>query len=208
MFSRPRHEEPNVFHNNSSDPQIGKKVAMEFYEVIEARHSVRAFAENVISMATLEHILAAARRSPSASNKLPWRLVVVSDKHKRELFAKSGTYGKFLAQSPIALVGVADPTVAPKWYAVDTAIALEHVVLAATAEGLGSCWVGSFDEATVKELIGAPESLKVVAIIALGYQRKATDALGAANGLIRPTKSLDELVCWENFSSPWSQHHD
>jgi nitroreductase len=179
---------------------------MEFYEVIETRHSVRAFTDDAILIATLEHILAAARCSPSANNKLPWRIVVVSDKSKREAIAQSGTYGKFLAKSPIALVGLADPRVAPKWYAVDTAIALEHVVLAATAEGLGTCWVGSFDEATVKELIGAPESLKVVAIIAMGYQQKATDV--RANRLIHPTKSLDELVCWENFSSPWSQHHD
>ena len=181
---------------------------MEFYEVINARHSIRAFAEDAIPTATLERILEAAHHSPSASNKLPWQLVVVSDKHKREVIAKSGTYGKFLAQSPIALVGLADPTVAQKWYAVDTAIALEHVVLAATAEGLGSCWIGSFEETTVKEVIGAPANLRVVAIIALGYRRKAADMLGAANRLIRPTKSLDELAFWENISSPWSRHHD
>jgi nitroreductase len=181
---------------------------MEFYEVIKARRSVRAFAEDPIPTEALERILGAARHSPSASNKLPWRLVVVSDKDKREAIAKSGTYGKFLTQSPIALVGLADPTVAPKWYAVDTAIALEHVVLAATAEGLGSCWIGSFDETTVKELVGAPANFKVIAIIALGPRRKAVDMLGAANKLIHPTKSLGELVCWENFSSPWSRHHD
>ena len=181
---------------------------MEFYEVIKARHSIRAFAEDAIPTTTLERILEAARHAPSASNKLPWRLVVVSDKHKREVIAKSGTYGKFLAQSPIALIGLADPTIAPKWYAVDTAIALEHVVLAATAEGLGSCWIGSFDETTVKELIGAPADLKIIAIIALGHQRKAADVLGSANRLIRPTKSLDELFCWEDFSSPWSRHHE
>ena len=189
----------------SPDPILLGDSSMEFYEVIKARHSIRAFAEDTVPTATLERILEAACLSPSASNKLPWRLVVVSDKHKREVIARSGTYGKFLAQSPIALVGLADPTIAPKWYAVDTAIALEHVVLAATAEGLGSCWIGSFDETTVKELIGVPASFKVIAIIALGHRRKAADMLGAANKLIRPTKSLDELVCWENFSSPWSR---
>jgi nitroreductase len=181
---------------------------MEFYEVIKARHSTRAFAEDAIPTATLERILEAARHAPSASNKLPWRLVVVSDKHKREVIAKSGTYGKFLAQSPIALVGLADPTIAPKWCAVDTAIALEHVVLAAAAEGLGSCWIGSFDETTVKQLIGAPADLKIIAIIALGHQRKAADVPGSANRAIRPTKSLNELFCWEDFSSPWSRHHE
>jgi nitroreductase len=89
---------------------------------------------------------------------------------------------------------------------VDTTIALEHVVLAATAEGLGSCWIGSFDEATVKELIRAPASLKVIAVIALGHKRNGLDLLGKAAKLIHPTKSLDELVCWDSFSSPWSHH--
>jgi nitroreductase len=179
---------------------------MNFYEVIETRHSVRAFTEDAIPTASLQRILQAAQRSPSASNKMPWRLVVVSDKNKRDAIAKSGIYGKCLAQSPVAVVGLGDPTAAPKWYAVDTTIALEHVVLAATAEGLGSCWIGSFDEATVKELIGAPASLKVIAIIALGHKRNGLDLLGKAARLVRPTKSLDELVCWEDFSSRWSHH--
>ncbi len=179
-------------------------MCMDFYAVIEARHSVRRFTEDDIPTASLERILEAARRSPSANDRMPWRLVVVSDKQKREAIARSGIYGTFLRQSPVAVVGLGDPTVAPKWYAVDTTIALEHVVLAATAEGLGSCWIGSFEEATVRELVGAPAKLKVVAIIALGYERNGLDPGGKAERLSRPTKSLDQLVFRENFSSPWS----
>ena len=173
---------------------------MNFYEVVETRHSVRAFTDDAIPTSSLGRIFEAARHSPSANNKMPWRLVIVSDKAKREAIAKSGVYGKFLSQSPIAVVGLGDPTVAPKWFVIDTTIALEHVVLAATAEGLGSCWIGSFDEATVKELVGAPANFKVVAIIAVGYEKHSPHMIGKANKLIRPTKSLDDLVCWENFS--------
>jgi hypothetical protein len=60
----------------------------------------------------------------------------------------------------------------------------------------------------VKELIGAPVSFKVIAIIALGHKRNGLDPLGKAAKLIHPTKSLDELVCWDSFSSPWSHHLD
>ena len=178
---------------------------MDFYEVIENRHSVRLFKEDPISKAILDRILEAARRSPSANNKMPWKLVVVSEKNKRDAIAKSGVYGKFLSQSPVVVIGLGDPSAAPKWHVVDTTIALEHIVLAATTEGLGTCWIGSFDEARVKEIIGAPANLKVVAIIALGYERNGLDILGKANKVIRPTKSLDELVRREDFSSPWSK---
>ncbi len=177
---------------------------MEFFDVIDIRRSVRAFADDPIPEEALERILAAASRGPSASNRQPWHLIVVSDRRTREAIAAGATYGKFLTQSPVVVVGLGDPNTAPKWYAVDTAIALEHVVLAATAEGLGSCWIGSLDEAKVKELLGIPEALRVVAMIALGYPRKALDLAGAANKLLRPSKSLDELVSRGAYASAWS----
>jgi len=176
---------------------------MEFFDVIQNRHSVRAYTDEQIPEELLGRILEAARIAPSASNKQPWKLVVVSDQNKREAIAASGTYGKFLSKCPIIIIGLGDPSIAPKWHIVDTTIALEHIVLAATAEGLGSCWIGSFDEVTVKTLIDAPEALKAVAIIALGYEKKSLDVLGAANKLLRPSKKLDELVSRETFSTSW-----
>jgi len=173
---------------------------MEFFDVIENRHSVRAYIDDPIPEEILWRLLEAARKAPSASNKQPWKLVVVSDQTKRETIAASGTYGKFLSKCPIVIIGLGDPAIAPKWHVVDTTIALEHIVLAATAEGLGSCWIGSFDEATVKTLIDAPEGLKAVAIIALGYEKKSLDVLGAAAKIIRPSKKLDELVSRETFT--------
>jgi len=177
---------------------------MEFFDVIENRHSVRAYTDDPIPEEVLGRLLEAARKAPSANNKQPWKLVVVSDQTKRETIAASGTYGKFPSQCPTVIIGLGDPAIAPKWHVVDTTIALEHIVLAATAEGLGSCWIGSFDEATVKTLIGVPEELKAVAIIALGYEKKNLDVLGAANKLLRPSKKLDELVSRDTFSEMWN----
>lgn len=177
---------------------------MDFYEVIQARQSVRAYTNEAIAKESLLRILEAAQQAPSAINLMPWRLVVVSDQNKREEIAKSGTYGKFLTQSPIAIVGLGDPTVSPKWYAVDTTIALEHIVLAATAEGLGSCWIGGFDEKRVKEIVEAPDNWKVIAIIAIGHPRNSLGFVGKVVKLVRPTKSLEELVCEESFRKRWS----
>jgi nitroreductase len=176
---------------------------MEFSDVIQNRHSVRAYTDDPVPEDVLVRILEAARKAPSASNKQPWKLVVVSDQTTREAIAASGTYGKFLSECPIAIIGIGEPTVAPKWHVVDTTIALEHIVLAATAEGLGSCWIGSFDEATVKGLIGVPEGLKAVAIIALGYEKRSIVAPGAAGKIQRPNKRLDELVSKDTFSESW-----
>jgi nitroreductase len=176
---------------------------MDFYDVIGTRRSIRSYKPDPIPLQVLERVLEAARRSPSASNKQPWRLIVVTDQKIREQIAASGTYGKFLAQSAVIIVGVGDPVVAPARYIIDTSITLEHIVLAATAEGLGSCWVCSFDEGIVKELLEIPEDKKAVAIIALGYSGKAINVTGILNKLIRPTKKMKELVAIQRFTSDW-----
>jgi nitroreductase len=176
---------------------------MDFYDVIGTRRSIRSYKSDPIPLPVLERILEATRRSPSASNKQPWRLVVVTDQKIREQIATSGVYGKFILQSPVIIVGVGDPVVAPDRYIIDTSIALEHIVLAATAEGLGSCWVCSFDENVVKELLGIPESMKAIAIIALGYSQKTISIVGILAKIVRPSKKMEELVSYQRFTSDW-----
>lgn len=81
---------------------------MDFYDVIGSRKSFRAYKPDPIPMDVLSRILEAARRSPSASNKQPWKLIVVKDKKIKEELAASGTYGKFLPQCPVIIIGVGD----------------------------------------------------------------------------------------------------
>lgn len=80
---------------------------------------------------------------------------------------------------------------------VDVAIAMQNMVLAATAEGLGTCWVGSFDEEEVKEMLKIPGDYRVVALLALGYPRKKMDIQGRILHLIRRRKNLEEIVSFE-----------
>lgn len=176
---------------------------MEFYETIGMRRSIRSFSNDPIPREVLDRILEAARGAPSANNLMPWRLVVVSDPGRRAALA-SGIYGKFLAEAPVVIAACGDTKASPEWYKVDTAIALEHVVLAATAEGLGSCWVGSFDKAGTMAILGIPAGYDLVALMALGYPGDRPDFRRLASRLVHPDKKLSSLVYTEGFGNPWS----
>ncbi len=176
---------------------------MELYDTIRLRRSVRSYEDRPVPREAIDRILEAARQAPSASNVMPWRLVVVTDLAVRTAIAESGVYGKFLTNTPVVIVGCGDAATAPKWYAVDTAIALEHVSLAAVAEGLGSCWIGSFDEKVVKDLLAVPESHRVVSLIALGYPAKKIDLTKIMNRLIHPNKGIDRVASEGTFTQPW-----
>ncbi|MEM2431206.1 MAG: nitroreductase family protein [Candidatus Bathyarchaeia archaeon] len=86
-----------------------------------------------------------------------------------------------------------------RWFMVDVAIAMQNMVLAATAEGLGTCWVGSFNEEEVKEMLRIPDDHQAVALLALGYPYKGTDIQGRIPHLIRRRKNLEEIVSFEEF---------
>ncbi len=176
---------------------------MELYETIRSRRSTRSYEDKPIPREVLGRLLEAAREAPSAKNLMPWKLVVVTDPETRARLAESGTYGKFLVQTPVVLAACADAVLAPKWWAVDTAIALEHVALAAAAEGLGSCWVGSFDEELARRLLGVPDSHRVVALLALGYPKERLDLSRIGGHLLHPTRTLEKLVSEGRFENPW-----
>jgi nitroreductase len=128
---------------------------------------------------------------------------VVTDPEARAIIAKGGRYGKFLDRTPALIVAVGDAEASAEWYAVDTAIALEHIALAAVAEGLGSCWIGSFDEAGVKQLLSVPEGQRIVALLALGYPKERIDLTRLADALIHPGKAIDRIACEGSFDKPW-----
>jgi nitroreductase len=176
---------------------------MEFYDALRARRSIRSFEDKQVPREAMDRLLEAARQAPSANNLMPWRFVVVTDPQVRAKIAANATYGKFLARTPVAVVAIGHEAASPKWYAVDTAIALEHIALAAVVEGLGSCWIGSFDEKNVMELLAVPEGQRVVAILALGYPKERIDLTKIANAFIHPTKGIDRIASEGVFSTPW-----
>jgi nitroreductase len=124
----------------------------------------------------LDRILEAARLAPSASNRQEWRFILVRDAAKRARLAEAASGQAFVGQAPVVIVACAkhDGRImrcGQACYPIDVAIALEHIALQAVEEGLGTCWIGAFDEAAVKEICAIPatDDVRVVELMPLGY---------------------------------------
>jgi nitroreductase len=144
------------------------------FETIAARKSVRAFVDRPVGEDELARLLEAARAAPSARNGQEWRFVVVRDRAMRERIAEEAARQPFIGTAPVLLACCAQTDgrlmrCGQLAYTIDVAIAMDHLTLAAAALGLGTCWIGSFDEALVKELLGIPAAVRVVQLMPLGY---------------------------------------
>jgi nitroreductase len=153
---------------------------MNVLEAINTRRSVRAYSSQSIPDDVMERMRQALRWAPSACNYQPWHFVLVFDEQLRRKIAKTANDQTWMGDAPVTVVACGLPDLAYKrmggyWNsaAVDVTIALDHLTLAAVAEGLGTCWIGAFPEPPIKELLGVPESVKVVAMTPLGYPATA-----------------------------------
>lgn len=176
---------------------------MEVFEAIRERKSVRSYDERPVPSELLEKILEAGRIAPSASNVQPWHFIVVSDLQKRTALS-GGKYAKFLKSTPIVIAGLGDREASPEWHVVDVTIAMENMVLAATAEGLGTCWIGSFHESEVKAALSIPDKWEVVAMLALGYEKEKMDITKAISKRLHKRKTLKDITSYESFGGPKS----
>lgn len=169
---------------------------MDLFEAVRDRRSVRSFEDRHVPQDTLEKVLDAARRAPSARNKQDWRFVVVRDESLRQQLMSAAYDQEFIGQAPvvIAACGVHTDdvmTCGHPAYLVDVSIALDHLTLAARALGLGTCWVGKFDQEPVKEALHIPEDAQVVELMPLGYPQEWPDA--------PPRKPLGEIVHYDRW---------
>jgi len=169
---------------------------VDIFETIAARHSVRGYKPDPIDDETLGRVLEAARQAPTAANRQPFRIVVVHTRGREEELAR--IYGRdWFTQGPLVLAVVAVPGEAwqrsdGKSYAdVDATIAMDHLILAATALGLGTCWVAAFDPDAAREVLGLPADVEPLAFTPLGYPDQA------ARGTAR--RPLAELVKEERW---------
>ncbi len=171
---------------------------MDFYEVVRRRVSVRAYKPDPIPEEVLNRILEAGRLAPSAKNYQPWKFIVVRDEKVRRELVPACRNQAFIAQAPVVICGCALLDQAWKgmggyWSAaeVDVTIALEHIILAAANEGLGTCWIGAFKEEEVRRVLAIPEGVKPVALTPVGYP--------AHEVAPRPRKALNEIVCFDRY---------
>jgi len=153
---------------------------MDVLEAIQTRRSVRAYDRRPIPHDVLQRMQQAIRSAPSACNYQPWRFVFVNDPTVRRSLAHACNDQMFIAEAPVIVAGCGAPEQAYKTMGgygnsidIDVAIALDHLTLAAVSEGLGTCWIGAFDEQQVKQLLEVPAKVKVVALTPLGYPADA-----------------------------------
>jgi len=152
---------------------------MEFYEVVRTRRSIRSYKADPVPQLSLDRVLEAARIAPSGHNRQLWKFYVVKDDEKRQKVAEACGGQTWVAQAPVVIVAVGwkipfnrGGYMGEMSFMMDVSIAFTHLVLAARAEGLGTCWIGDFDNGKVKEALGLPEDQHVVAVTPLGYPDK------------------------------------
>ncbi|MCK4363525.1 MAG: nitroreductase family protein [Candidatus Aminicenantes bacterium] len=171
---------------------------MKVLDVIQKRRSVRKYKEDPIPEKDLMRVLEAARLAPSGKNFQPWKFIIVKDKALKEKLAQASAGQFFMAEAPIIIVGCGFPDNCyahmgryMKSWSVDVTIALEHLILQAQEEGLGTCWIGSFEEKEVKTILNIPENVKVLALTPLGYPDEIPR--------FRGRKILDEIVSYDRY---------
>ena len=150
---------------------------MDLWTAIDRRYSVRRFSSAEVSASTVRKILSAAIRAPTAGNRQPWHFIVVRREEVKHALARAAYGQGFVAQAPVVIVVCADPERSAMRYGArgrelyclqDTAAATENILLAATALGLGGCWVGAFDEMAAARALALPRALRPVAMVPIG----------------------------------------
>ncbi|MEM3399355.1 MAG: nitroreductase family protein [Candidatus Micrarchaeia archaeon] len=151
---------------------------MDFFELVEKRRSVRSFTDADVEEEKLQKIIDAAIASPSAGNLQAYKIFVVRDKERRRLLSEAALSQEFINEAPVSLVFFADKARSASRYGArgaslyavqDATIACTFAMLAATELGLGSVWVGAFDDSEVSRVCGAEKDLVPVAILPIGY---------------------------------------
>lgn len=168
---------------------------MDFFELIQARRSVRLYSPAPVEDEKLQAILKAANQAPSAGNLQAYEIYLLRDRAARVAVARAALDQWFISEAPVALVFCANPERSAgrygrrgvRLYSIqDATIACTFAMLAATALGLATVWVGAFDDDGVRRAIGAPEAHLPVAILPIGYP--------AEHPAPAPRRALEDLV--------------
>ena len=169
---------------------------MDVSAAIGQRRSVRAYKAVEVEEEKLKKILEAARLSPSASNQQSWKFIVVRNRETKKKLARAAFGQSFIGEAPVVMVACGTESKAvmacgQPTHSVDVSIACAFMILQAYELGLGTCWIGAFEEGEVKKILEIPKSVRVVAMIPLGYPDEDPSP--------RSRKGLEQIVCSEKF---------
>ena len=168
---------------------------MTVFEAIQKRYSCRAYQQREIEREKIDKLLEAIRLAPSAKNTQDWRFIVVTDKDIKAQVAATTNRPEVFEKAGAIIVGCSNSdyvmqcgqAIAP----IDVSIALEHICLQATELGLGTCWIGSFKTEKVRAIIGIPDDINIVELMAVGYP---ADSAKQPNRL-----NMEEIICYNKW---------
>jgi nitroreductase len=173
---------------------------MELLEAIKDRRSIRTFKPQDVEEATVMKLIEAARWAPSAGNIQPWKFVIIRKPHVKSALAKAASNQAHIEEAPVVIVVCADEKRSSTGYGnrgkllyclQDTAAATQNILLTAHSLGLGSCWIGAFDENLARKTLNIPVGVRPVAIIPVGYPDETPRQ--------RSRRPLTEIVCRDGF---------
>lgn len=167
---------------------------MDFKDLVKNRYSVRKYKDKEVERKNIEEILEVMRNAPSAVNYQPWRFIVVTDPKMKEKIADTYPVA-WIKKAPIIIVAYGDHS--ESWFRddgkdhcdIDVAIAIDHLTLAATEKGLGTCWVCAFDSKKLSQILELSSNEEPIALIPMGYP--SDEDVRA-----KKRKDLDEIVKW------------
>ncbi len=157
---------------------------MDVFEAISERRSVRAYLEREVSGDLVSQLLSAAVKAPSAGNMQSWEFIIVRDPEMKRDLARAAIDQEFVASAPVVIVICANQARSAQRYGTrgaglyciqDCAAATQNLLLAAYSLGLGTCWVGAFDESAVSDMLRIPRNVRAVALIPIGYPAEKPD---------------------------------
>lgn len=173
---------------------------MDVFEAIKSRRSIRAFTEQPVSEEEVKKLIEAARSAPSAGNIQPWEFVVVRDPERKKGLCEAALDQTFIEEAPVVIVVCANVWRSGQGYGSrgvnlyslqDTAAATQNILLAATALGLATCWVGAFQEEQARKILNIPDGVRPVAIIPIGHAAEKPSP--------RSRRPLDRIIHHETY---------
>jgi len=169
---------------------------MDVFTAISQRSSVRAYKPTHVEEDKLRKILEAARLSPSASNRQDWKFVVVKNRETKKKLAQAAFGQSFIGEAPVVIVACGTEPKAmmacgQPTHTVNVSIACTYMILEAYELGLGTCWIGAFNENEVKEILNIPRHVRAVAMTPVGYPDEPPSK--------KSRKSLDQIICLERY---------
>ena len=169
---------------------------MDVFTAISQRNSVRAYRATQVEEDKVEKILEAARLSPSASNRQDWKFIVVKNRETKKRLAEAAFGQSFIGEAPVVMVACgteprAVMSCGQPAHTVNVSIACAYMILEAYELGLGTCWIGAFNEGEVKRILNIPDHVRVVAMTPVGYPDEPPSK--------KSRKTLDQIVCFEKY---------